>query len=70
MRFSECCHDYHLPIDGFFHPEVVKYRQLCAKSQRKRQLYSLQQYYHKLVKQILVSRKVCFLNKINVSKMY
>uniref|UniRef100_H3CXC0 Nuclear factor related to kappaB binding protein n=1 Tax=Tetraodon nigroviridis TaxID=99883 RepID=H3CXC0_TETNG len=43
--------------DGFFHPEVVKYRQLCAKSQRKRQLYSLQQYYHKLVKQILVSRK-------------
>ncbi|TNM84906.1 hypothetical protein fugu_009084 [Takifugu bimaculatus] len=43
--------------DGFFHPEVVKYRQLCAKSQKKRQLYSLQQYYHRLVKQILVSRK-------------
>ncbi|XP_037543351.1 nuclear factor related to kappa-B-binding protein [Nematolebias whitei] len=43
--------------DGFFNPEVVKYRQLCAKSQRKRHLYSLQQYYHKLLKQILVSRK-------------
>uniref|UniRef100_A0AAY4AAI3 DEUBAD domain-containing protein n=1 Tax=Denticeps clupeoides TaxID=299321 RepID=A0AAY4AAI3_9TELE len=43
--------------DGYFNPEVVKYRQLCAKSQRKRQLYSLQQYYHKLLKQILVSRK-------------
>nr|XP_029526276.1 nuclear factor related to kappa-B-binding protein-like isoform X3 [Oncorhynchus nerka] len=33
------------------------YRELCAKSQKKRQLYSLQQYYHKLLKQILVSRK-------------
>ncbi|XP_045896826.1 nuclear factor related to kappa-B-binding protein isoform X1 [Micropterus dolomieu] len=43
--------------DGYFNPEVVKYRQLCAKSQRKQQLYSLQQYYHRLLKQILVSRK-------------
>uniref|UniRef100_A0A665UUX6 Nuclear factor related to kappa-B-binding protein n=1 Tax=Echeneis naucrates TaxID=173247 RepID=A0A665UUX6_ECHNA len=43
--------------DGYFNPEVVKYRQLCAKSQKKRQLYSLQQYYHRLLKQILVSRK-------------
>ncbi|KPP66647.1 nuclear factor related to kappa-B-binding protein-like [Scleropages formosus] len=45
------------PPDGYFNPEVVKYRQLCAKSQKKRQLYSLQQYYHRLLKQILVSRK-------------
>lgn len=44
--------------DGYFNPEVVKYRQLCAKSQQRRQLYSLQQYYHRLLKQILVSRKV------------
>ncbi|KAG7269706.1 hypothetical protein CRUP_021445 [Coryphaenoides rupestris] len=36
---------------------VVKYRQLCAKSQRKRRLYSLQQYFHRLLKQLLVSRK-------------
>ncbi|KAM9499382.1 nuclear factor related to kappa-B-binding protein-like isoform 1-T2 [Salvelinus alpinus] len=43
--------------DGHFNPEVVMYRELCAKSQKKRQLYSLQQYYHKLLKQILVSRK-------------
>ncbi|KAJ8402157.1 hypothetical protein AAFF_G00370220 [Aldrovandia affinis] len=43
--------------DGYFNPEVVKYRQLCAKSQRKRHLYSLQQYYHRLLKHILVSRK-------------
>uniref|UniRef100_A0A667YPX3 Nuclear factor related to kappaB binding protein n=1 Tax=Myripristis murdjan TaxID=586833 RepID=A0A667YPX3_9TELE len=43
--------------DGYFNPEVVKYRQLCAKSQKRRQLYSLQQYYHRLLKQILVSRK-------------
>ncbi|XP_028278120.1 nuclear factor related to kappa-B-binding protein [Parambassis ranga] len=43
--------------DGYFNPEVVKYRQLCAKSQRKRHVYSLQQYYHRLLKQILVSRK-------------
>ncbi|KAM9788877.1 nuclear factor related to kappa-B-binding protein [Neosynchiropus ocellatus] len=43
--------------DGYFNPEVVKYRQLCAKSQRRRQLYSLQHYYHRLLKQILVSRK-------------
>ncbi|XP_036379176.1 nuclear factor related to kappa-B-binding protein isoform X2 [Megalops cyprinoides] len=43
--------------DGYFNPEVVKYRQLCAKSQKKRHLYSLQQYYHRLLKQILVSRK-------------
>jgi len=46
--------------DGYFNPEVVKYRQLCAKSQKKRQLYSLQQYYHRLLKHILVSRKVIF----------
>uniref|UniRef100_A0A3Q1FGT0 Nuclear factor related to kappa-B-binding protein n=1 Tax=Acanthochromis polyacanthus TaxID=80966 RepID=A0A3Q1FGT0_9TELE len=43
--------------DGYFNPEVVKYRQLCAKSQKKRQLHCLQQYYHRLLKQILVSRK-------------
>ncbi|XP_072302292.1 nuclear factor related to kappa-B-binding protein isoform X2 [Eucyclogobius newberryi] len=43
--------------DGYFNPEVVKYRQLCANSQKKRQLYARQQYYHKLLKQILVSRK-------------
>ncbi|KAI4813952.1 hypothetical protein KUCAC02_003170 [Chaenocephalus aceratus] len=43
--------------DGYFNPEVVKYRQLCAKSQKKQQLHSLQQYYHKLLKHILVSRK-------------
>lgn len=43
--------------DGFFNPEVVKYRQLCSMSQRKRHLYSLQQYYHRLLKEILVSRK-------------
>ncbi|XP_035035005.1 nuclear factor related to kappa-B-binding protein [Hippoglossus stenolepis] len=43
--------------DGYFNPEVVKYRELCAKSQKKRQLYSRQQYYHRLLKQILVSRK-------------
>ncbi|KAJ7996689.1 hypothetical protein DPEC_G00239630 [Dallia pectoralis] len=43
--------------DGHFNPEVVKYRQLCVKSQRKQQLNSLQQYYHNLLKQILVSRK-------------
>lgn len=47
-----------LSTDGYFNPEVVKYRQLCAKSQRKRHLYSLQQYYHRLLKHILVSRKV------------
>lgn len=47
-----------LSLDGYFNPEVVKYRQLCAKSQKKRHIYSLQQYYHKLLKQILVSRKV------------
>ncbi|XP_023656200.2 nuclear factor related to kappa-B-binding protein [Paramormyrops kingsleyae] len=43
--------------DGYFNPEVVRYRQLCAKSQKKRHLYSLQQYYHRLLKQILISRK-------------
>lgn len=56
---------YYLKPDGYFNPEVVKYRQLCGKSQRKRQLYSLQQYYHRLLKQILVSRKV-FLLKFEV----
>ncbi|XP_069750477.1 nuclear factor related to kappa-B-binding protein isoform X2 [Narcine bancroftii] len=43
--------------DGHFNPEVVKYRQLCAKSQYKRYLCSQQQYFHNLLKQILVSRK-------------
>lgn len=47
-----------LSPDGHFNPEVVMYRELCAKSQKKRQLSFLQQYYHKLLKQILVSRKV------------
>ncbi|XP_058865759.1 nuclear factor related to kappa-B-binding protein [Acipenser ruthenus] len=43
--------------DGYFNPEVVQYRQLCIKSQRKRYLQSQQQYYHRLLKQILISRK-------------
>ncbi|KAM8927979.1 nuclear factor related to kappa-B-binding protein [Pelodytes ibericus] len=43
--------------DGHFNPEVVKYRQLCLKSQYKRYLNSQQQYFHTLLKQILASRK-------------
>ncbi|XP_053307643.1 nuclear factor related to kappa-B-binding protein isoform X2 [Spea bombifrons] len=43
--------------DGHFNPEVVKYRQLCQKSQYKRYLNSQQQYFHTLLKQILASRK-------------
>nr|XP_054296459.1 nuclear factor related to kappa-B-binding protein isoform X5 [Pongo pygmaeus] len=42
--------------DGHFNPEVVKYRQLCFKSQYKRYLNSQQQYFHRLLKQILASR--------------
>uniref|UniRef100_A0A8D1IQJ9 Nuclear factor related to kappa-B-binding protein n=1 Tax=Sus scrofa TaxID=9823 RepID=A0A8D1IQJ9_PIG len=44
--------------DGHFNPEVVKYRQLCFKSQYKRYLSSQQQYFHRLLKQILASRNV------------
>ncbi|KAM4651392.1 nuclear factor related to kappa-B-binding protein isoform 2-T2 [Discoglossus pictus] len=43
--------------DGHFNPEVVKYRQLCLKSQYKRYVTSQQQYFHTLLKQILASRK-------------
>lgn len=43
--------------DGHLNPEVVKYRQLCLKSQYKRYLTSQQQYFHSLLKQILASRK-------------
>uniref|UniRef100_A0A8C5PTU5 Nuclear factor related to kappa-B-binding protein n=1 Tax=Leptobrachium leishanense TaxID=445787 RepID=A0A8C5PTU5_9ANUR len=43
--------------DGHFNPEVVKYRQLCLKSQHKRYVSSQQQYFHTLLKQILASRK-------------
>ncbi|XP_065738193.1 nuclear factor related to kappa-B-binding protein isoform X2 [Phocoena phocoena] len=42
--------------DGHFNPEVVKYRQLCFRSQYKRYLNSQQQYFHRLLKQILASR--------------
>ncbi|XP_048368939.1 nuclear factor related to kappa-B-binding protein isoform X1 [Sphaerodactylus townsendi] len=42
--------------DGHFNPEVVKYRQLCFKSQYKRYLTSQQQYFYRLLKQILASR--------------
>ncbi|NWU96945.1 NFRKB protein, partial [Upupa epops] len=42
--------------DGHFNPEVVKYRQLCFKSQYKRYLSSQQQYFYRLLKQILASR--------------
>ncbi|XP_038609431.1 nuclear factor related to kappa-B-binding protein isoform X3 [Tachyglossus aculeatus] len=42
--------------DGHFNPEVVKYRQLCFKSQYKRYLNTQQQYFHRLLKQILASR--------------
>ncbi|XP_010130104.1 PREDICTED: nuclear factor related to kappa-B-binding protein [Buceros rhinoceros silvestris] len=42
--------------DGHFNPEVVKYRQLCLKSQYKRYLRSQQQYFYRLLKQILTSR--------------
>ncbi|POI32446.1 hypothetical protein CIB84_003802 [Bambusicola thoracicus] len=44
--------------DGHFNPEVVKYRQLCLKSQYKRYLSSQQQYFYRLLKQILASRNV------------
>ncbi|XP_072282735.1 nuclear factor related to kappa-B-binding protein isoform X2 [Pyxicephalus adspersus] len=43
--------------DGHLNPEVVKYRQLCVKSQYKRYVSSQQQYFHTLLKQILASRK-------------
>ncbi|XP_044137681.1 nuclear factor related to kappa-B-binding protein isoform X3 [Bufo gargarizans] len=43
--------------DGHLNPEVVRYRQLCLKSQYKRYLTSQQQYFHNLLKQILASRK-------------
>ncbi|XP_056399316.1 LOW QUALITY PROTEIN: nuclear factor related to kappa-B-binding protein [Hyla sarda] len=43
--------------DGHLNPEVVKYRQLCLKSQYKRYLTSQQQYFHNLLKQILASRQ-------------
>ncbi|XP_030076878.1 nuclear factor related to kappa-B-binding protein [Microcaecilia unicolor] len=43
--------------DGHFNPEVVKYRQLCFKSQYKRYLSSQQQYFYRLLKQVLSSRK-------------
>ncbi|KAF3823738.1 hypothetical protein GH733_007206 [Mirounga leonina] len=42
--------------DGHFNPEVVKYRQLCFKSQHKRYLTSQQHYFHRLLRQILASR--------------
>uniref|UniRef100_A0A8C5U2F0 Nuclear factor related to kappa-B-binding protein n=1 Tax=Malurus cyaneus samueli TaxID=2593467 RepID=A0A8C5U2F0_9PASS len=42
--------------DGHFNPEVVKYRQLCYKSQYKRYLNAQQQYFYRLLKQILTSR--------------
>ncbi|PIO26289.1 hypothetical protein AB205_0064960, partial [Aquarana catesbeiana] len=44
-------------LDGHLNPEVVKYRQLCLKSQYKRYVSSQQQYFHTLLKQILASRK-------------
>ena len=47
-----------VPADGHFNPEVVKYRQLCFRSQYKRYLSSQQQYFHRLLKQILASRSV------------
>ncbi|NXM73074.1 NFRKB protein, partial [Serilophus lunatus] len=42
--------------DGHFNPEVVKYRQLCYKSQYKRYLRAQQQYFYRLLKQVLASR--------------
>lgn len=50
--------DVPVPADGHFNPEVVKYRQLCFRSQYKRYLSSQQQYFHRLLKQILASRSV------------
>lgn len=70
--FLRCFVDHlgnYLTADGYFNPEVVKYRQLCAKSQRKRQLYSLQQYYHRLLKQILVSRKVSLSESVLITRI-
>lgn len=53
---SSVCHLFR--TDGHFNPEVVKYRQLCLKSQYKRYLRSQQQYFYRLLKQILASRNV------------
>lgn len=52
---------YVFVTDGHFNPEVVKYRQLCYKSQYKRYLSAQQQYFYRLLKQILASRNVSVL---------
>ncbi|XP_073426178.1 nuclear factor related to kappa-B-binding protein isoform X2 [Dendrobates tinctorius] len=58
LRFGNPLHTaQRLFRDGHLNPEVVKYRQLCLKSQYKRYLTSQQQYFHNLLKQILASRK-------------
>ncbi|KAM4016683.1 nuclear factor related to kappa-B-binding protein [Anomaloglossus baeobatrachus] len=58
LRFGNPLHTAQkLFRDGHLNPEVVKYRQLCLKSQYKRYLTSQQQYFHNLLKQILASRK-------------
>ncbi|ELW64529.1 Nuclear factor related to kappa-B-binding protein [Tupaia chinensis] len=46
----------HIAQNGHFNPEVVKYRQLCFKSQYRRYLGAQQQYFHRLLRQILASR--------------
>lgn len=59
-----------LIADGHFNPEVVKYRQLCFKSQYKRYLSSQQQYFYRLLKQILASRNVSYFKRLSLHKRY
>ncbi|KAM9297036.1 LOW QUALITY PROTEIN: nuclear factor related to kappa-B-binding protein [Gastrophryne carolinensis] len=59
FRFgSPLCMAQKLFRDGHLNPEVVKYRQLCVKSQYKRYVSSQQQYFHTLLKQILVRKEL------------
>lgn len=59
LELDESWRNFYLfTTDGHFNPEVVKYRQLCLKSQYKRYLSSQQQYFYRLLKQILASRNV------------
>uniref|UniRef100_A0A8C6SXP9 Uncharacterized protein n=1 Tax=Neogobius melanostomus TaxID=47308 RepID=A0A8C6SXP9_9GOBI len=69
LIFLLCAAPSSLFRDGYFNPEVVKYRQLCAKSQKRRRLYFLQQYYHKLLKRFLSLERYYFstTTKINQS---
>lgn len=58
FRFGNPVHKFQQELkDGYFYPDVVKYKKLCRKAKYKEYKIQQQRYHKKLLKEILISRQ-------------